>query len=154
MTPSAPKYVAYYRVSTQRQGLSGLGIEAQAAAVGDFMTRCGGRLVAEFREVESGRRRDRPELLAAIRKARLTRATLVIAKLDRLARDYHFLRDLQEAKVAFVCCDNPNATELTIHILASVAQDEAKRTSERTKAALAAAKARGVILGGDRCGIA
>jgi len=154
MVPASPRFIAYYRVSTQRQGQSGLGMDAQRAAVDAYLAQVGGRLIESFDEIESGRKKDRPQLLAAIRKAKLTRAVLVIAKLDRLARNYHFLRQLQEAGVKFVCCDMPQANELTIHILAAVAEDEAKQISSRTKAALAAAKARGVKLGGDRVGIA
>ncbi len=153
MAPTAPRFVAYYRVSTQRQGRSGLGLAAQQSAVADHMRATGGRLIAEYREVESGRRNDRPELAAAILKARLTRATLVIAKLDRLARNFHFLRALEQSGTKFVCVDMPQANQLTVHILAAVAEDEARRISDRTRAALAAAKARGVKLGGDRVGI-
>ncbi|BBO34569.1 recombinase family protein [Lacipirellula parvula] len=139
------KLVAYYRVSTKRQGTSGLGLEAQQAAVEAFAIT--GKIVANFTEVETGKRCDRPELARAMAACRRHGATLVIAKLDRLARNVHFVSGLMEARIPFVCCDNPNATPLTIHILAAVAEDEAKRISERTKAALAAAKARGTALG-------
>jgi DNA invertase Pin-like site-specific DNA recombinase len=141
------KLVAYYRVSTQKQGRSGLGLEGQQAAVAAHVKATGGKIIASFQEIETGKRYDRPELARAIAACRRHRATLVIAKLDRLARNVHFVSGLMEAKVPFVCCDNPTATPLTIHILAAVAEDEAKRISERTKAALAAAKARGVALG-------
>lgn len=141
------KLVAYYRVSTQKQGNSGLGLEAQQSAVAAHSLAHGFKIVASFQEIESGKRCDRPELARAIAACRRHGATLVIAKLDRLARNVHFVSGLMEAKVPFVCCDNPNATPLTIHILAAVAEDEAKRISERTRAALAAARARGVILG-------
>ncbi len=104
-------------------------------------------MVAEFTEVESGKHDDRPRLQAALKMCRLMGATLVVAKLDRLSRNAAFLVNLMESRVKFVCVDNPNANELTIHILAAVAQDERKRISERTKAALKAAKARGVVLG-------
>jgi DNA invertase Pin-like site-specific DNA recombinase len=141
------KLIAYYRVSTSKQGNSGLGLEAQQAAVAVFAQAANAKIVAGFQEIESGKRCDRPELARAIAACRRHGATLVIAKLDRLARNVHFISGLMEAKVPFVCCDNPTATPLTIHILAAVAEDEAKRISERTRAALAAAKARGVRLG-------
>jgi DNA invertase Pin-like site-specific DNA recombinase len=141
------KLVAYYRVSTVKQGQSGLGEEAQRAAVRQFLDGTSGELVAEYREVESGKRSDRPELAKAIAHAKRARATLVIAKLDRLARNLHFITGLQESGIEFVAADNPHANEFTIHILAAVAQHEAKAISRRTKEALAAAKARGVVLG-------
>jgi len=141
------KLIGYLRVSTQKQGRSGLGLEAQQAAVAAHSKATGAKIVATFTEVESGKRSDRPELARAIAACRRHGATLVIAKLDRLARNVYFVSGLMEGKVPFVCCDNPTATPLTIHILAAVAEDEAKRISERTKAALAAAKARGVALG-------
>ena len=149
------KYVSYLRVSTQRQGRSGLGLEAQRMAVEDFLNGGGWELLGEYVEVESGKRHDnRPELEAALDRARASGATLVIAKLDRLSRDAHFLLGLQKSAVRFVCADMPEANELTIGVLAMVAQHERKMISERTKAALAAAKARGVKLGnpnGARC---
>jgi DNA invertase Pin-like site-specific DNA recombinase len=143
-------FVAYYRVSTAKQGASGLGLEAQQGAVRNYLNGGSWKLVAEVTEVESGKRSDRPKLDEAMRLCRLHGATLVIAKLDRLSRDAHFLLGLQKAGVEFIAVDNPHANRLTIHILAAVAEDEAKRISDRTKAALAAAKARGVKLGGDR----
>lgn len=141
------KFVSYLRVSTDQQGRSGLGLEAQRTAVESFLN--GGRwtLVAEYIETESGKRADRPKLKAAMNHAKAVGATLVIAKLDRLARNLHFVAGLMEGGVDFVAADNPHANRLTIHILAAVAEDEARRISERTKAALAAAKARGVKLG-------
>jgi DNA invertase Pin-like site-specific DNA recombinase len=147
------KFVAYYRVSTQKQGASGLGIEAQQAAVDSFVKREEGILIAPpFTEVESGKNKDRPELNKAIAHARRNKAVLLVAKLDRLARNVSFLANLMEAGVDFVACDNPHATRLTIHILAAVAEEEARATSARTKAALKEAKKRGVKLGSAREG--
>lgn len=146
------KFISYLRVSTARQGASGLGLEAQRKAVEDYLN--GGRwsVIEEVVEVESGKRSDRPKLTEALRLCRLHDATLVIAKLDRLSRDAAFLMKLQNEGVKFVAADMPDANELTIHIMAVVAQAERKMISARTKAALAAAKARGVKLGGDRGG--
>jgi DNA invertase Pin-like site-specific DNA recombinase len=144
------KFIAYYRVSTKRQGRSGLGLEAQKNAVADYLN--GGRwtLVDEVTEVESGKRSDRPALARALSLCRIHNAQLVVAKLDRLARNVHFLSSLMESGVDFVACDLPQANRLTIHVLAAVAEAEAEAISTRTKAALQAAKARGVVLGGDR----
>ena len=142
--------IAYHRVSTKQQGESGLGLEGQVAAVAAYARGQGAAIVRAYREVESGKRADRPELAKALAHARRSRATLVIAKLDRLARNVHFLSGLMESNVDFIACDNPNANKLTIHILAAVAEDEAKRISERTRAALAAYKARGGRLGAAR----
>lgn len=144
--------IAYYRVSTRKQGASGLGLDAQRVAVQSYAQTAGDKVIAEFTEVESGKRSDRPVLAKALAQARRGKAKLVIAKLDRLARNVAFLSTLMEAGVEFVACDNPTANKLTIHILAAVAEDEARRISERTKAALAAAKARGSLLGSDRPG--
>jgi DNA invertase Pin-like site-specific DNA recombinase len=144
------KFIAYYRVSTQRQGRSGLGLEAQQSAVRDYLNGGDWRLVAELTEVESGKRSDRPKLAEALKLCRLHGATLIVAKLDRLARNVAFLSNLMESGVDFHAVDFPQANRLTIHILAAVAEHEAKAISERTKAALAAAKKRGVKLGGDR----
>lgn len=141
-------YVAYVRVSTQRQGQSGLGLEAQQAAIAQHVGNA--TVLATFVEVESGRRCDRPQLDAALALCRRTGAALVVAKLDRLARDVQFIAGLMNANIEFVACDMPYANRLTLHILAAVAEDEARRISERTKAALAAARARGVVLGGFR----
>lgn len=141
------KLVAYYRVSTKGQGASGLGLEGQAAAVSAYATSSGCEVIASYTETESGKRSDRPELAKALAHARRSRATLVIAKLDRLARNVAFLSGLMESGVDFIACDNPNANKLTVHILAAVAEDEAERISERTRAALAAYKARGGELG-------
>jgi DNA invertase Pin-like site-specific DNA recombinase len=144
------KLVGYTRVSTQKQGASGLGLEGQLAAINSYAASEKGEIVRIYREVESGRKDDRPELAKAIAHAKRIRGRLVIAKLDRLARDVHFVSGLTKAGVDFVACDNPVANKLTVHILAAVAEDEAERISHRTKAALAAAKARGVLLGSSR----
>jgi DNA invertase Pin-like site-specific DNA recombinase len=143
-------FVAYYRVSTDRQGQSGLGLEAQRAAVMNYLNGGNWKLVAEFTEVESGKNSDRAQLRAAQTACKKHKATLIIAKLDRLSRNVHFLSGLMEAGTKFVAVDNPNANKLTIHILAAVAEDERERISARTKAALAAAKARGAKLGNPR----
>lgn len=141
------RFVAYYRVSTDKQGERGLGMDAQRAAVARYAGAFGGEMLAEFVEVESGRRVDRPQLLLALDRTKRERATLLIAKLDRLARNVAFISRLLESGVDLVCCDMPQANKLTIHILAAVAEHEREIISERTKAALAVAKARGVRLG-------
>jgi DNA invertase Pin-like site-specific DNA recombinase len=146
------KLIAYYRVSTAKQGASGLGLEGQEAAVASYAQAGGGTLLRAYTEVETGRKADRPELARALADCKRSKAVLVIAKLDRLARNVHFLSGLMEAGVEFVCCDMPSANRLTLHIMAAVAEDEAKRISERTKAALAAYKARGGVLGAARPG--
>jgi DNA invertase Pin-like site-specific DNA recombinase len=143
-------FVAYYRVSTDRQGKSGLGLEAQSAAVREYLNGGKWSLVAEVVEVESGRKAHRPKLAEALRLCRLHGATLIIAKLDRLARNVAFVSSLMESGVDFVAVDFPQANRLTVHILAAVAEHEAKMISERTKAALQASKARGKVLGGFR----
>lgn len=143
-------FVAYYRVSTARQGRSGLGLEAQRRAVTDFLNGGSWELRAEFVEVESGKADDRPQLEQALATCELSGATLVVAKLDRLSRNLAFLAKLQESGARFVAADMPEANELTIHIMAAVAQAERKAISTRTKEALAAARARGVRLGGNR----
>jgi DNA invertase Pin-like site-specific DNA recombinase len=153
MTPANAKYVAYYRVSTAKQGASGLGLEAQQESVRTYLNGGSWSLIAELTEVESGKRNDRPKLAEALRLCRTRKATLIIAKLDRLARNVNFISNLMEAKVDFVAVDFPTANRLTVHILAAVAEHEAEAISARTKAALKAAKARGVQLGGDRAGI-
>lgn len=144
------KFVSYLRVSTTRQGASGLGLEAQRKAVLDYLD--GGRwtLVAEFVEVETGSNNARPRLADAMATARAHGATLVIARLDRLSRDAHFLLGLQKAGVRFVAVDMPEANEMVVGIMAVIAEGERRMISARTKAALAAAKARGVQLGGFR----
>ncbi|SRR6266446_3702386 len=140
--------IAYYRVSTKRQGQSGLGLDAQKDAVMAYLNGGNWTLKEEFVEVESGRKvKNRPALQQAIAACRKHKATLVIAKLDRLARNVAFISNLMESKVAFVAVDNPHATRFTLHILAAVAEHEADIISQRTKSALSAAKARGTELG-------
>jgi DNA invertase Pin-like site-specific DNA recombinase len=145
------KFIAYYRVSTARQGQSGLGLEAQQESVRRYLNGGDWELLAEHQEVETGTGADaldkRPQLKAALAECRKQGATLIIAKLDRLARNVHFVSGLMESRVRFVACDMPEANELTIHIMAAFAEHEAKRISQRTKEALAIAKARGVKLG-------
>lgn len=143
----ARRFVAYYRVSTDRQGRSGLGLEAQQKAVRDYLNGGTWELIGEFVEVESGKIATRPELTRAIEACRKHRARLVIAKLDRLSRNLAFVATLMDSGIEFLAVDNPHANKLTIHILAAVAEHEREAISERTKAALAAAKARGVRLG-------
>lgn len=145
--PMTTLFVAYYRVSTDRQGQSGLGLEAQAAAVAGYAARIGGEIVAEVTEIESGKRNDRPELARALDLCRRRKAALLIARLDRLSRNVAFISNLMESRVDFRAVDMPEASRLTIHILAAVAEHEREAISARTKAALAAAKARGVRLG-------
>lgn len=144
------KFIAYYRVSTDRQGRSGLGLDAQREAVHKFLAQRPHKLIAEKVEIESGRNADRPELAEAFALCRVHRATLIIAKLDRLARSVAFVSNILESGVDFIAADFPEANRLTIHILSAVAEHEARMISDRTKAALRAAKARGVVLGGDR----
>lgn len=148
MTKQPTRYVTYYRVSTERQGRSGLGLEAQRAAVEAFMHANGPRIeLASFTEIESGKRADRPELAKALLRCRQTHATLLVAKLDRLSRDAAFLMTLQQGAVKFICADMPEANEAMIGFMAVMAQYERKQISARTTAALAAAKARGQVLG-------
>lgn len=135
-------FVAYYRVSTAKQGASGLGLEAQQAAVRAYLAGGAGELIAEFTEVESGKLSGRPVLAQAMERCRLTGATLLIAKLDRLSRNVHFLSGLMEQGVPFVACDLPTANDLTVHVMVAVAQQEAKAISVRTKAAMGSIKAR------------
>jgi DNA invertase Pin-like site-specific DNA recombinase len=144
------KFVAYYRVSTARQGRSGLGLDAQRNAVETYLNGGDWKIVGEFTEVESGKRADRPEFAKALAACRLHRATLVIAKLDRLARNVHFMSSLMQSGIEFVAADNPHANKFTIHILVAMAEHEAEMISQRTKDALAAAKKRGKTLGGFR----
>lgn len=144
------KFVSYLRVSTERQGKSGLGLEAQRAAVAEYLNGGSWTVLQEVVEIESGGKNDRPKLAEAMALCRLHGATLVIAKLDRLSRDAAFLLSLQSAGVRFVAADMPEANEMVVGIMAVVAQAERKMISQRTKAALQAAKARGQVLGGYR----
>lgn len=144
-----PEYISYLRVSTQRQGQSGLGIEAQRAAVEQYITQSHGTLLREYVEIETGSGKARPILVQSISLCRRHKATLLIAKLDRLARNVAFVSSLMEGGVEFVAADAPYANRLMIHILAAFAEHERTLISERTKAALAAAKARGVRLGAN-----
>lgn len=152
---SENRFIAYLRVSTARQGRSGLGIEAQREAVARFVAGVGGKLVApEFVEIETGKRDDRPQLVAALKRCRATGATLVVAKLDRLSRNAAFLMTLRDSGASFVAADLPEANTMTVGVMAVVAQHEREAISRRTKEALAASKARGTKLGGIRAGAA
>ena len=144
--------VGYLRVSTKQQGDSGLGLEAQQRAINAHCQTAAMVISKTFTEIESGKLAERPQLAAALAHCKRTGARLVVAKLDRLARNVHFLSGLMESGVKFTACDSPHANELTIHILAAVAQAEAKAISVRTKEALASAKARGMLLGSARPG--
>ena len=151
MSPTKTRrFIAYYRVSTDKQGQSGLGLDAQRKAVMDFLNGGQWELVAEFTEIESGKCADRPELARALEACRRHKARLVIAKLDRLSRNVAFIATVMKSGAEFVAVDNPHANKLTVHILAAVAQHEREMISERTKAALQAAKARGKHLGNPR----
>lgn len=154
MTPHRGNFVAYIRVSTGKQERSGLGLEAQRKAVTDFLNGGKWKLLGEFIEVETGKYADatrrRPKLAEALAACRRRKATLVIAKLDRLARNVHFITGLMESGVDFVAADCPNDDRMMLQMRAVFAEEEARKISERTKAALAAAKARGVKLGGYR----
>lgn len=141
------KAIAYYRVSTDRQGKSGLGLEAQQEAVNLFADRQGYQVTAHYTEIESGKKNKRPQLLAALAQCKKEKATLIIAKLDRLGRNVAFIANLMESGVQFKAVDNPHANELMIHLLAAFAQHERKQISTRTKDALQAAIRRGVQLG-------
>ena len=141
------RFISYLRVSTDKQGKSGLGLEAQRSSVAHYLNGGNWELVAEVVEVESGKNSKRPKLAEAINLCKAYNATLVVAKMDRLARDAHFLLGLQKAGVAFVAADNPQANNLTVGILALVAEQEREAISKRTKEALEAAKARGTVLG-------
>lgn len=144
------KFISYLRVSTQRQGKSGLGLEAQREAVSSYLNGGNWTLVEEVLEVESGKRNDRPQLARALSLCRIHGARLLVAKLDRLARNVAFISTLMESGVDFEAVDLPQANKLTVHIMAAMAEHEAAMISTRTKAALVAAKARGTKLGGHR----
>lgn len=143
------RFVAYYRVSTDRQGRSGLGLDAQRNTVSQFLAARPATVIAEFVEVESGGKDDRPKLLEALAACQRSKVTLLIAKLDRLARSVSFVAGLMDGDVDFVAVDMPHATRFVLHIMAAVAEHERQIIGERTKAALAAAKARGVRLGAN-----
>lgn len=149
---SVLRYVAYYRVSTKRQGRSGLGLEAQRKAVQAMAERNHATIIAEYIEVETGKSAKRPKLLEAIEHVSLTNATLVVAKLDRLARNAPFTRTLRDSKQKFVCCDNPDASDLTIDLLAVIAEHEARAIAARTHEALCVAREHGTLLGSARPG--
>jgi DNA invertase Pin-like site-specific DNA recombinase len=141
------KFVSYIRVSTAEQGQSGLGLEAQRQAVNEYVSRVSCEVIDQFVEVESGSRNDRPQLKAAIDLCKRQKATLIIAKLDRLARNVAFISTLMESGISFLAADNPHANKLMLHMLAAFAEHERDQIRARTKAALAAARARGVVLG-------
>lgn len=144
--------VAYLRVSTREQGKSGLGLDAQRESVRRHVTHTEGEILSEYVEIESGKRNNRPQLKLALDACRASGATLIVAKLDRLARNMAFTAALMEAGVDFVAADNPHANRLTIHIMAAMAEHEARLISDRTKAGLAQAKKRGTLLGSARPG--
>ena len=150
MTAHRGKFVAYVRVSTDKQGKSGLGLDAQRKAVRDCLNGGTWSLIGEFTEVESGKRNQRPELEKALALCKRQKAKLVIAKLDRLSCNLAFIAALMDSGVEFIAVDNPHANKLTVHILAAVAQHEREMIAQRTKGALQAAKARGVVLGNPR----
>jgi DNA invertase Pin-like site-specific DNA recombinase len=154
MMATRKQFISYFRVSTDKQGASGLGLEAQKEAVSRYLASRGAgaeQPIAEYTEIESGKRHsNRPQLLAALAHCRKLKATLVIARLDRLARNVHFVSGLMETGVPFVAADMPEATPFMLHIYAAVGEQEALAISQRTKVALAAAKARGTVLGNAR----
>lgn len=144
-------YISYYRVSTQQQGKSGLGLEAQQSTVTNYLNGGNWQLITEFTEIETGKGANaldrRPQLKAAIEACKKHKATLIIAKLDRLARNVHFVSGLLESGVDFVCADMPQANKVMLQMYSVMAEWERDQISARTKAALAAAKERGVVLG-------
>jgi len=144
-TTEPKKYVAYYRLSTPKQALSGLSFEAQKKDVQDFVKNQ--VIISSFTEIESGRKNDRPEIIRALAECKKSKATLIVATFDRLTRDMSFLLALMDSGVPFVCCDTPELNEFTLHIYCAVAQREAKNISEKTKKALAIKKAQGFKLG-------
>ena len=142
------KYIAYYRVSTQRQGQSGLGLEAQKTIVNNFIKSHGGEIVKNYTEVESGKNeKNRPNLQSALKECATNGYTLLVAKLDRLARNLHFITTLMESNIDFIACDIPSANNFTIHIFATLAEMERDMISTRTKEALKCLKERGIKLG-------
>jgi len=141
------KYVTYCRVSTKEQGESGLGLEAQKSVINNFVSKSGGEVISSYTDIESGANNNRPQLTLAIADAKKNDATLIIAKLDRLSRNVSFIYQLKDSDVKFVCCETPNANNLTIGILAIIAQEERELISSRTKAALAEKKKQGIKLG-------
>jgi DNA invertase Pin-like site-specific DNA recombinase len=141
------RFVSYFRVSTDKQGRSGLGLDAQREAVSQFLSGRGAAVIAEFVEIESGSKNDRPQLALALETCRRHKATLLIAKLDRLARNVAFIANLMDSATDFVAVDMPHASRLVLHVMAAFGEHEREMISQRTKAALAAAKARGVKLG-------
>lgn len=147
-------FVSYLRVSTERQGASGLGMDAQRSAIQRYVELCGGAVAAEFIEVESGKRADRPILEDAISHCRRTKATLLVAKLDRLSRTVSFMSRLIETGVDFVAVDTPHANKLMIHVLSAFAEHERDMIASRTRAALLAAKDRGAVLGNPNLAVA
>lgn len=149
---NSPEYIAYYRVSTESQGRSGLGLAAQKTQVRSFVARAGGEIIREYTEIESGKSTTRPELADALTYCRRSKATLLVAKIDRLARNLHFLTSIMDSGVDFVACDMPTANRLTIHIMAAMAEHEREMISTRTKQGLAEAKKNGVLLGSNRPG--
>ena len=153
LSQTPPRYVAYYRVSTRKQGASGLGLEAQRLAVTEFLAAYGGEVIAEFQEVESGRKSERPAFQEAADYAELAQASLLVAKLDRLSRDLHFITGLQKRGIQFKLADLPEIDQLTLHILAAMAQHEARMISQRTRQALQVAKAKGRSLGNPLLGL-
>ena len=144
---SMKNIIGYLRVSTKRQGQSGLGLDAQLEALESYRQEHGGRILATYKEVESGKKADRPELAKALAHAKRSGAMLVVAKLDRLSRNVAFISAVMDAGVDFVACDQPHASRFTLHILAAVAEHEARMISDRTKMALQAYKRRGGRLG-------
>ena len=140
-------FIAYYRVSTEGQGKSGLGLAAQQQAVNSYVRSVGGQIVGSFQEIESGKNNERLELSKAMLRCKATKSMLVIAKLDRLARNLSFIANLMESGIPFVAADMPHANKLTVHIIAAMAEYERDQISARTKAALKQAKERGQKLG-------
>jgi len=140
-------YIAYYRVSTKEQGSSKLGLEAQKRDVQSYTNNCTNCILAEFTDVESGAKNNRPQLLKAIAEAKRTNSKLLIANLSRLSRNASFIFTLRDSNIDFVCCDLPQANSLTIGIMAVMVQDERERISKRTRKALESLKQRGVKLG-------